>query len=241
VAERPRILLVPTLTQIEWKIRPLLQEWADVAAYDAPGVGDEPRPDRLTEDTVLDRGIAELDGMGWEKAVVVGDEVGAVSAARLAGRAPERVAGLALGHAALSFEREGERAAINAEVFEVLLNLARFDHRTFARAVAQSTQGAFDEDLVEGYIERVPEGIGAAYLEVVTGRMDEQHLGELLARLDMPILIAEHRDCAMWTAEGFAEAAAALPDAMTLSTVEKPSTSPDFAEALRRLCADLPA
>ena len=40
--ERPRLLLVPMLTEVEWVIRPLLEEWAEVASYDAPGVGDEP-------------------------------------------------------------------------------------------------------------------------------------------------------------------------------------------------------
>ena len=238
MVERPRILLIPTLTEIEWKIRPLLEEWADVASYDAPGVGREPRPDELTADVILDRGIVELDDLGWEQATIVGDEVGAVSAARLAGRAPERVAGLSLGHACLSFERGGARPTINAEVFDALVQLARFDHRTFARAVAQSTQGAYDEELLESYMARVPAGISAAYLEVVTNRMEGEHLGDLLAGLECPILLAEHRDCAMWTREGFADAAAALPGATTVSTMDKPSTSPEFAEALRRFCTE---
>ena len=37
-----RILLVPSLTELEWPIRPLIEEWAEVASFDAPGVGDEP-------------------------------------------------------------------------------------------------------------------------------------------------------------------------------------------------------
>ena len=32
--DRPRVLLVPTLTEIEWKIRPLIEEWAE---YDLLG------------------------------------------------------------------------------------------------------------------------------------------------------------------------------------------------------------
>ena len=36
--DRPRVLLVPTLTEVEWKIRPLIEEWAEVASFDAPGV-----------------------------------------------------------------------------------------------------------------------------------------------------------------------------------------------------------
>jgi hypothetical protein len=37
---RPRLLLVPEFTEVEWtQIRPQLDEWADVASYDPPGVG----------------------------------------------------------------------------------------------------------------------------------------------------------------------------------------------------------
>ena len=38
---RPRLLLVPLLTELEWDpIRAQLEEWADVASYDLPGVGE---------------------------------------------------------------------------------------------------------------------------------------------------------------------------------------------------------
>ena len=39
--ERPRLLILPEFTELEWTIIPLLEEWAEVASYDAPGVGDE--------------------------------------------------------------------------------------------------------------------------------------------------------------------------------------------------------
>ena len=42
---RPRILLVPHFSELDWRIKPLLEEWAQVASFDAPGVGDEPTPD----------------------------------------------------------------------------------------------------------------------------------------------------------------------------------------------------
>jgi hypothetical protein len=58
---RPRILLVPDLTQLEWRNRPLLEEWADVASFDAPGVGDEPPPEEFSVNAVVERGLAELD------------------------------------------------------------------------------------------------------------------------------------------------------------------------------------
>jgi hypothetical protein len=42
---RPRILLVPHFSDLEWRIKPLLEGWAQVASFDAPGVGGEPPPD----------------------------------------------------------------------------------------------------------------------------------------------------------------------------------------------------
>jgi hypothetical protein len=36
---RPRILLVPHFSELDWRIKPLLEEWAQVASFDAPGVG----------------------------------------------------------------------------------------------------------------------------------------------------------------------------------------------------------
>ena len=41
----PRLLLVPQLTQIEWTIEPDLEQWAEVASFDPPGVGNEPAPE----------------------------------------------------------------------------------------------------------------------------------------------------------------------------------------------------
>src|SRR5688572_17579416 len=111
--ERPRLLLVPTATELEWRIKPQLEEWADVAAFDAPGVSGEPEPEELTPGTVARHAIEEIERRGWDRCVVVGDEVGAASAARVAILGPDRIAGLALGHATLSFKRSGPGAAIN--------------------------------------------------------------------------------------------------------------------------------
>jgi hypothetical protein len=46
---RPRLLLVPEFTELEWVIRPKLAEWAEVATYDPPGVGGEPIPAEALE------------------------------------------------------------------------------------------------------------------------------------------------------------------------------------------------
>src|SRR5947199_229500 len=41
---RPRLLLIPSFTELEWTIRPALEEWADVASFDTPGVRGEALP-----------------------------------------------------------------------------------------------------------------------------------------------------------------------------------------------------
>jgi len=55
----------------------------------------------------------------------------------------------------------------------------------------------------------------------------------------VPMLFAQHDGCLMFTAEGYADAIAAFPAAITLSTSEKPSASPAFAEALHSFCLAL--
>ena len=59
--DRPRVLLVPTLTEVEWKIRPLIEEWAEVASFDAPGVGDEPAT-TLTPEAISPEGLRRSSG-----------------------------------------------------------------------------------------------------------------------------------------------------------------------------------
>src|SRR5204862_5909786 len=45
-----RLLLVPSFTELEWGIRTQLEQWADVATFDSPGVGDEPLPPGVDPD-----------------------------------------------------------------------------------------------------------------------------------------------------------------------------------------------
>jgi hypothetical protein len=70
---RPRLLLVPLLTELEWVIRPQLEEWAEVAAYEVPGVDDEPPVEPLDRQALVDRALREVDQLGWEDYVVVCD------------------------------------------------------------------------------------------------------------------------------------------------------------------------
>src|SRR3954453_362035 len=105
-----RLLLVPWLSELEWGgIRPLLEEWADVASFDAPGVGDEPPPAETTREAIAKRGLEELAHLGWDRVTVVADEFGGGTAVTLASQRPEAVEGLALSHACLTHRLEGDR------------------------------------------------------------------------------------------------------------------------------------
>src|SRR4051812_3618301 len=115
-----RLLLVPAFTELEWGIRPRLEEWAEVATFDMPGVGTEPLPDTAGEDPSqapdllsrwraggAERGLRELDERGWDRFFVITDDLGAPTAAEIAKRRREGVLGFGLGHAALSHSTQG--------------------------------------------------------------------------------------------------------------------------------------
>jgi hypothetical protein len=61
---RPRLLLIPGISELEWVIRPKLEEWAEVAAFDAPGVGDEPPADTYDSSALAERSAAKIDRLG---------------------------------------------------------------------------------------------------------------------------------------------------------------------------------
>jgi pimeloyl-ACP methyl ester carboxylesterase len=231
----PPVLLVPNATEMEWRIKPLIAEWTEVASYDAPGVGDEPPPEATTRRAIAERGIEEIERRGWERCVVVGDEFGAVTAGLLASRVPERVAGLALGHASLSLDAEGQRRPVTAEVLDTFAGMMRSNYRAYARALSQVTQGAYDDDFADRWLERIPQQLmldyGSIFLDLPGERLEDS-----LASLDVPLLLAEHRPCLIFTAEGFEDIVARFPDAATWSGAEKPSVSADFAAALREFC-----
>lgn len=100
---RPDILLLPTWTIIHsrfWKMQvPYLSRTYRVTAYDAPGNGLSDRvvdPERHSGENIAADGLAVMDHLGIERAVLVGLSLGAHYAVRLAREAPDRVAGIAL-------------------------------------------------------------------------------------------------------------------------------------------------
>jgi hypothetical protein len=97
VTDRPRLLLVPEFTELEWDaIRPRLEQWAEVASYDPPGVGEEPRASRLDRRAIVERGLVELDRLGWEHYFLATDSWGIRSMLELALERPGRVLGVEL-------------------------------------------------------------------------------------------------------------------------------------------------
>jgi pimeloyl-ACP methyl ester carboxylesterase len=243
---RPRVLLVPSLTELEWPIRPLIEEWADVASFDAPGVGEEPPPDGDFLKASARRGLAELDARGWESCVIVGDEYGADVAARIAAARPEAVDALVLGHPCLRFQREGERPSLNPDVSDLLLRLADLDYRAFARQMftgwdpGRGAMGEPDhnEEVATRYLERVRPEAARTYLDAIMSEetSSEPSLDERVHGLDVPLLFVRHEGCLLFTPEGFDDAVAAVPRAGTAATSVKPSVSPEFATILRDFC-----
>jgi len=237
---RPHILLCPQFTEVEWAIAPQLSEWAEVATFDSPGVGNEPVPGGELKG--FDRGIAvaralkEVEDRGWDSYFVVGDGWGTVTAARVAAEKPERVRGVALSHATLHHDGEGERPAINAEVVAAMTQLMRSDSESFVRyGLTQFTLGGFDENHAARMVERFPDmDVAGKVWEMLLE--EREHIGELLGQLDVPLLLCRHKDCLVFTPEGFEDAVGAFPDAQTIDVGTAPPASDEFAAALRDFC-----
>ena len=239
---RPRLLLLPQLTELEWVIRPELEKWAEVASYDAPGVGDEPPVADFGSEAIARRGLEELERRGWDSCVVVADEFGVAAAVHVAEKAPDVVQAMALGHARLSNSIEGDRAPLNREVHAGCASLIRSDSRTFIRQLflmtgGEDMQGGYGEEMVEEYRSRVPVELMLPFWE---SRPEEGgQIGDVLRGFSAPLLLAQHKGCLLFTDEGFKDAVAALSGAKALTVAEKPSSSTEFAEALRVFCAEL--
>jgi pimeloyl-ACP methyl ester carboxylesterase len=237
---RPRILLCPQFTEVEWTIAPQLSEWAEVATFDAPGVGDEPipgdDPTRFDREMVVQRALREVERLDWDSYFVVGDAWGTATAARFATTSPGPVLGLALGHACLDYGSEGERPAVNGELVAAMTQLLRSDYDSFVRyGLTQFTQGSWDEETSGRIVARFPPmEVASQVWETHVGRPEP--IGELLRQLDKPLLLAKHDGCLVFTPEGYEDAVAAFPKAHKVSVPQATSASDDFAAALRDFC-----
>ena len=250
-----RILLVPSFTELEWGIVPELERWAEVATFDMPGTGAEPLPEGLRpedfrrgitgeelgswRDAGAARGVAETDARGWSSFVVVTDSHGAATAVRVAELVRDRVLGLALGHASLSHSTESDRPPMRGEVWSAFGQLARQGQEAFVRyGLAQMTRGGIDEDEAAQMIERFHDMDLVAAMVDVLGRESEP-IGNALAALGLPLLLAKHEGCLGRTDEGFEDIVTAFPDARTVICPETCGSSPTFARAVEQLWRDL--
>jgi hypothetical protein len=237
VAHR-RLLLVPLLTELEWVIRPQLEEWAEVATFDMPGVGDEPAVETLDRRALVDRALREVDRIGWDSYVVVCDGSALPIGTRVAAARPEAVEAMALGHARLANRFEGDRPTYNQEVARAFGQLADTNYKDFVRyGLTQVTHGSIGDDLAERMLDRVPIEVGRSIW--MMNLLDEEPFGPILREMDVPLLLAQHERCLGATAEGFEEAVAAFPDAKVVRVADAPSVSEEFARALRDFCLAL--
>jgi hypothetical protein len=240
---KPRILLLPEFTELEWKIKPQLEQWAEVASFDAPGVGEEAvsqaeldriaSEDGYRHETTARRALKEADRRGWDRFVVVSDSGANPAAGVLARRRPDAVQAVALGHACLTLDSGGPRAAINDEVRSAMERLVSQDREQFLRhALTQLTGGSYDEELSTRILERVPQEL---FTRAWLGGRGEP-LDVLLDGLDIPLLLVKHEGCLLYTDEGFEAAVEAFPAARSGRVADKPSVSADFADLVRDFC-----
>jgi pimeloyl-ACP methyl ester carboxylesterase len=243
---RPRLLLVPEFTELAWGIKPELAEWAEVAGYDPPGVGSEPiadedvsairRGERTLHDLIVRRGLEEVDRRGWDRFFVLGDGWGNAAAARLGAERPDAVMGIALGHASLTYDMDGDRPAVIREVWAAMGQLLRQDHREFIRhGIVQMTQGSVSDEVAAQTLDRFPDREFVQLIWDGLGR-DEERIGDVLTEYGGPLLLAQHVGCLSFTEDGFQDAVAAFPHAHVVRVPESPTIRPEFAAALRDFC-----
>jgi pimeloyl-ACP methyl ester carboxylesterase len=241
MSERPQILLVPSWSEVQWAIKPRLEEWADVATYDPPGVGTEPPAEGRLPEAIVARGAAEIERRDWSHCIVAGDDFGSVFATLIAAAQRPRVVGLALGHACLAYRLSGPRPTMSLEVVEMGRRLLDIDFRSFIRQDVGIWDSRPDysvesaDELVDELVRRVPRAVALKLMDELETGIDEAgaSLEPFLRELDLPLLLAEHDGCVVFTPHGFEDIVEAFPDAMTFATPESPCLSAEFATALR--------
>jgi hypothetical protein len=223
---------------LEWVIRSRLEEWADVATFDVPGVGDEPAVEPLDRQAVIDRALVELDHRGWDSYVLVCDGSALPTGVRIAHARPDAVEAMALGHARLVNRMEGERPTMNREVMEAFAQLTESNFPDFIRyGLTQVTHGSIGDELAARMLKRVPLDVGRVVWE--TNLRDSESFEHLIREVHAPLLFGKHKGCIGSTEEGFEDAVAAFPHARVVSTPDAPCVSVEFADALRGFCRDL--
>jgi hypothetical protein len=101
--------------------------------------------------------------------------------------------------------------------------------------MTQFTQGAFDEETSQRIVARFPPMAIAS--KVWESNIDrDEPIGELLRKLDVPMLLAKHEGCLVFTAEGYEDAIRAMPEAHRTIVSRTSTASDEFAAALKDFC-----
>ena len=219
---KARVLYVPLFIGAESdRFEAVVADWADVASFDVPAEG------------AVDAAHARLDELGWDECSLVVDGYAQGLGAEIALRHADRFRAVAVGHAAMRYSAQPPRPALHPDVIDAASRLLEADYMAFWRAVTQVTQGGMPDAWVERWAASVPvERAKAVFLGITE---TEPLASERLAEFDGTLLIAEHRDCVLWTAEGFEDAVAGLPHAQVIRCSEIPVFDAAFGEALREL------
>jgi hypothetical protein len=234
--DRPRLLLVSGVCELEWQIKPELESWADVISLEPPGVGESPGEWGI--DAAGERALELADEAGWSDFVLATDGWGSWYLPGILAMRSEALAGLAVGHAALTNRMEGDRPVRNAAVWAVLAEMIGKGREQFAPfAITQFTSDGIDEPLADEMINRVPIPVFEAMIE--EGGAAEYDLRESLKALDVPILLGQHKGCLLYTDEGYEDAVAEFPEARRCATEKMCSADPAYASALREFCEEI--
>ena len=186
----------------------------------------------------MERALLEVDRRGWDSYVVVCDGSALPTGVRVAHARPDAVEAMALGHARLVNRLDGECPTLNREVMEAFGQLSESNYADFVRyGLTQVTHGSIGDELAARMVDRVPIDLGRAVWSM--NLRDSEPFEHLIRELDVPLLLAMHEGCLASTEEGFKEAAAAFPNARTVSAPEAPSVSTEFALALRDFCGEV--
>jgi pimeloyl-ACP methyl ester carboxylesterase len=233
---RPRLLLVSGVSELEWRIKPQLEAWADVASFDPPGVGDS--PGEWSPEASGDLAVRTADEREWDQFILVVDAWGGWYLPRILERRSEAIRGLAYGHAAVSARMTGDRPVRNPAVWDAFQDLITEGQEKFARStITQFTQDGIDEAAATEIMKRVPMPVFQRLLK--SGRQLDFDLVPLLRQLDVPLLFAQHDGCLLYTDEGYEDAVAAFPGAGRCVTEKTCSADPAFAEAIRDFAEEI--
>lgn len=144
------VVLVHGYVESWWTFEPMLRRMPSALHAYAPtqrghGDADKPPDGYLPEDFATDL-VAFMDGVGIDRAVLVGGSSGGVQARMVAGRRPDRVAGLVL--LGVPATLDGKPGV--AEVWETVREMADPVDRAFAEDFAR---GLTADSVARGFLE----------------------------------------------------------------------------------------